>query len=71
MAFTGLWNGFWWSDGTVMRIFIVTTNATDIHERLSVTLEHSDGPTWLGKVVDDPATLLRPSGDAVLACEWG
>jgi putative SOS response-associated peptidase YedK len=31
-----------------------------------VILQPTNWPVWLGEVEDDPATLLRPSGDDVL-----
>ena len=71
MAFGGLWEGFKWPDGTVLRTFtIITTNANEtvgeLHNRIPVILEQQDWPTWLGEVEGDPAALLRPIGDDVL-----
>jgi putative SOS response-associated peptidase YedK len=71
MAFDGLWEGFKWPDGTVLRTFtIITTNANEtvgqLHNSMPVILEQQDWPTWLGEVEGDPATLLRPADDHVL-----
>ena len=71
MAFAGLWEGFKWPDGTVLRTFtIMTTNANEmvgeLHNRMPVILEPQDWPTWLGEVEGYPAALLRPIGDDVL-----
>ena len=71
MAFAGLWKGFKWPDGTVLRTFtIITINANEtvgeLHNRMPVILEQQDWPTWLGEVEGDPATLLRPADDDVL-----
>ena len=71
MAFDGLWEGFKWPDGTVLRTFtIITTNANEtvreLHNRMPVILEQQDWPTWLGEVEGDPAALLRPAGDDLL-----
>jgi hypothetical protein len=70
MPFAGLWEGFKWPDGTVLRTFTITTYANEVvgelHDRMPVILEPEDWPTWLGEVEGDPATLLRPAGDDVL-----
>src|SRR6478672_7747897 len=71
MAFAGLWEGFRWTGGTVLRTFtIITAYANEIigelHDRLPVTLEPQDWPTWLGGVEDDPAEMMRPAGEDVL-----
>lgn len=71
MAFAGLWEGFKWPDGTVLRTFtIVTTDANammaELHDRMPVILEPQDWPTWLGEIEGDLAALLRPAGDDVL-----
>jgi putative SOS response-associated peptidase YedK len=71
MAFAGLWEGFKWPDGTVLRTFtIITTYANEVvgelHDRMPVILEPEDWPTWLGEVTGDPAGLLKPAGDDVL-----
>jgi putative SOS response-associated peptidase YedK len=71
MAFAGLWEGFKWPDGTVLRTFtIITTNANatvgELHNRMPVIVEQQDWPTWLGEVAGDRATLLRPAGEDVL-----
>ena len=71
LAFAGLWEGFRWPDGTVLRSFaIVTTNANAdvamIHDRMPVILEPADWPVWLGEIEGDPATLLRPAPDGTL-----
>ena len=55
MIFEGLWEGFKWPEGTVLRTFtIVTTNANlimaELHDRMSAILEPQDLPTWLGEV---------------------
>ncbi len=60
MALAGLWEGFKWSDGTVLRTFtIITTDANEtvgeLHNRMPVILEQQDWPTWLGEVEGDPA----------------
>jgi hypothetical protein len=66
MPFAGLWEGFKWPDGTVLRTFTITTYANEVvgelHDRMPVILEPEDWPTWLGEVEGDPATLLRPAG---------
>ena len=71
MAFAGLWEGFRWTDGTVLRTFtIITTYANEmvgeLHDRMPVILEPSDWPTWLGEVEGAPAALMRPAGEDVL-----
>jgi putative SOS response-associated peptidase YedK len=55
VAFAGLWEGFKWPDGTVLRTFtIVTTYANkvggELHDRMPVILEPEDWPAWLGEV---------------------
>jgi putative SOS response-associated peptidase YedK len=54
MAFAGLWEGYRWPDGTVLRTFaIITTNAnaelTGLHDRMPVILDRADWPAWLGE----------------------
>ena len=51
MAFAGLWEGFRWPDGTVLRTFtIITTNANamiaELHDRMPVILEPQDWLPW-------------------------
>ena len=62
MAFAGLWEGFRWPDGAVLRTFtIITTYANEIigelHDRMPVILEPPDWPTWLGEVEGEPCRL--------------
>ena len=57
IAFAGLWEGFKWPDGTVLRTFtIITTNANatvgGLHDRMPVILETPDWPMWLAEVED-------------------
>jgi putative SOS response-associated peptidase YedK len=71
MAFAGLWEGFRWPDGTVLRTFTrITTEANammaELHGRMPDILESEDWPTWLGEVEGEPATLSKPAGDDVL-----
>jgi putative SOS response-associated peptidase YedK len=71
MAFAGLWEGFRWPDGAVLRTFtIITTYANEIigelHDRMPVILEPPDWPTWLGEVEGNPVALMRPIGEDVL-----
>jgi putative SOS response-associated peptidase YedK len=71
MAFAGLWEGFRWPDGTVLRTFtLITTEANammaELHGRMPDILESEDWPTWLGEVEGEPATLSKPAGDDVL-----
>ena len=54
MAFGGLWDGFKWPDGTVLRKFTaITTNAkatvVEQHDRMPVIIEPHHLPTWLGR----------------------
>jgi putative SOS response-associated peptidase YedK len=70
-AFAGLWEGFRWPDGKVLRTFtIITSYANEIigelHDRMPVILEPPDWPTWLGEVEGDPSALMRPAGEDVL-----
>jgi putative SOS response-associated peptidase YedK len=70
MAFAGLWEGFKWSDGTVMRTFkIITTTAdtmmAELHNRMPVILEPQDWSACLGEVEVDAATLLRHAGNVL------
>ena len=69
MAFTGLWEGFRWADGTVTRSFAIITTAAnadvaELHDRMPVILEPADWPVWLGEVEGDPGSLLHspPAG---------
>jgi putative SOS response-associated peptidase YedK len=69
MAFAGLWEGYRWLDGTVLRTFaIITTNANadmiGLHDRTPVILDQADWPAWLGK--GDRAALLRLAPDGTL-----
>jgi putative SOS response-associated peptidase YedK len=71
MAFAGLWEGFKWIDGTVLRTFtIITTSANammaELHDRMPVILEPQDWSAWLGGVEVDAVTLLRPAGGDAL-----
>ena len=71
LALAGLWEGFRWPDGTILRSFaIITTDANaevaPIHDRMPVILEPADWPTWLGEVAGDPVALLRPAPDGIL-----
>lgn len=38
----------------------------DLRDRTAMILEPNEWPTWMGKIKDDPRTLLRPSADDVL-----
>lgn len=69
--FAGLWEGFRWPDGTILRSFaIVTTQANAemavLHERMPVILEPADWPAWLGETEADATRLLRPAPDGTL-----
>jgi putative SOS response-associated peptidase YedK len=71
IAFAGLWEGFRWPDGKVTPSFtIVTTNANDtvgeLYDRMPAILAPQDWPLWLGEVVGDPATMLKPASEDVL-----
>ena len=71
MAFAGLWEGYRWLDGTVLRTFaIITTCAnadmTGLHDRMLVILDQPDWPAWLGEADGDRAALLRPAPDGTL-----
>lgn len=71
LAFAGLWDGWRWPNGDVLRTFaIITTEAnatmTDIHDRMPAILEMADWPAWLGEAEGDPVALLRPAADDVL-----
>ena len=70
MALAGLWEGFRWPDGKVLRTFTIITYANEIigelHDRMPVILEPPYRPTWLGEVEGDPAALLRPTSEDVL-----
>ena len=55
MAFAGLWEGFKWTDGAVLRTFtIIATSANrmmaELHDRMPVILEPQDWSAWLGEV---------------------
>ena len=65
MAFAGLWEGYRWLDGTVLRTFaIITTGAnadmTGLHNRMPVILDQADWPEWLGEAEGDRTAMLRP-----------
>jgi putative SOS response-associated peptidase YedK len=71
MAFAGLWEGYRWLDGTVLRTFaIITTNAnadmTGLHDRMPLILDQADWPAWLGEAEGDRAALLRLAPDGTL-----
>jgi putative SOS response-associated peptidase YedK len=71
MAFAGLWEGYRWPSGDVLRTFtIVTTSANaemaPLHGRMPVILEPPDWPRWLGEAEGDPAALMRPAPDGTL-----
>ena len=73
IAFAGLWEGFRWPSGEVMRTFcIITTTPNEvmrpIHDRMPVVLEPEDWPVWLGEASGDPGALLHPPADEVLRC---
>jgi putative SOS response-associated peptidase YedK len=64
MTFAGLWEGFKWTDGVVLRTFtIITTSANrmmaELHNRMPVILEPQDWSAWLGEGEVDTATLLK------------
>lgn len=71
LAIAGLWETFRRSDGEVVRTYcIITVVATgaiaEIHDRMPLVLNEPDWPVWLGEVLGDPVTLLRPPADDVL-----
>jgi putative SOS response-associated peptidase YedK len=71
MAFAGLWEGYRWLDGTVLRTFaIITTGAnadmTGLHNRMPVILDQADWPEWLGEAEGDRTAMLRPVPDGTL-----
>jgi putative SOS response-associated peptidase YedK len=71
MAFAGLWEGFRWPDGTVLRTFAIITISANadmmgLHDRMPVILDQPDWAAWLGEVEGDPGTLLRPAPDGTL-----
>jgi putative SOS response-associated peptidase YedK len=73
MAFAGLWEGFRWPSGEVMRTFcIITTSANDvmrpIHDRMPVVLEPEDWPVWLGETTGNPSVSLHPPAEEILQC---
>jgi putative SOS response-associated peptidase YedK len=72
MAIAGLWEAFVTPRREVIRTYCVITieaNAmvAPIHDRMPLVLEQSDWPIWLGEVSGDPAALLRPPADHVVA----
>jgi putative SOS response-associated peptidase YedK len=71
MAFAGLWEGYRWPDGTVLRTYTIVTiraNAemVELHERMPVILEARDWPAWLGETPGDPTELMHPAPDGTL-----
>ena len=55
----------------MLRTFaIITTDANatirQLHDRMPVILEPDAWPVWLGEVVGDPGSLLRPAAEDVL-----
>ena len=71
LAIAGLWNAVRQPDGVVLRTYcIITVEAqgavAGIHDRMPLVLEAQDWPVWLGEVVGDPATLLRPRDGELL-----
>jgi putative SOS response-associated peptidase YedK len=71
MAFAGLWEGFRWPDGSVLRTFAITTtsvnaNMAGLHDRMLVILDQPDWPVWLGEADGDRAALLRSAPDGTL-----
>ena len=58
------------SGGYAKTFTIITTDAnasvTNLHDRMRVILMPQDRPTWLGKVDNDPRTLLGPAAEDVL-----
>jgi putative SOS response-associated peptidase YedK len=71
LAFAGIWEGWRFPDGNVLRTFaIITTEANAqmavLHNRMPVILEAEDWPVWLGEVEGDPQPLLKPAKQSIL-----
>lgn len=65
VALAGLWEGFRWPNGEVMRSFcVVTVPANEMispyHDRMPLVLDEPDFAVWLGEKDGDPVALLRP-----------
>ena len=63
MALAGLWEGFKWPDGTVLRTFtIMTTNANEmvgeLHNRMPVILPRAAEAIWLDRTIEEAQKLL-------------
>ena len=71
LAFAGIWEGWRFPDGEVLRTFaILTTTANPqmsvLHDRMPVILEAPDWAVWLGEGEADTMALLRPSSEGTL-----
>lgn len=69
MALAGLWEGWRYGGGQVLRSFtILTTQACQalahLHHRMAVVVEPDEWPVWLGEQHGDWLGLLRPSAAA-------
>ena len=72
MAIAGLWEAFSGPGGEIVRTYCILTieaagEVAKIHDRMPLVLEERDWPLWLGEVPGDPATLLQPPADDLLA----
>ena len=70
MACAGLWEGWQQPDGAWLRSYAIVTCAAAgrqalLHERMPVILPREAWDEWLGG--DDPAALLKPAEDSLLA----
>lgn len=70
MACAGLWEGWKQPDGEWLRTYSIITCAAAgrqalLHERMPVILPPGSWEAWLSG--DDPASLLKPAEDALLA----
>ncbi|WP_198373287.1 SOS response-associated peptidase [Roseomonas rosulenta] len=70
MACAGLWEGWKQPDGDWLRTYSIITCAAAgrqalLHERMPVILPREDWDAWLDG--DNPASLLRPAQDGLLA----
>jgi putative SOS response-associated peptidase YedK len=67
IAFGGIWEAWRSPEGERLQTFAtITTVANELLAPMSVIIEKTNWPVWLGEAEGDPAVLLRPAPDDVL-----
>jgi len=72
LAIAGLWGAFHRPDGGIVRTYCIITvpaqgTIAEIHDRMPLVLNETDWAVWLGETPGDPAALLRPASDTLVA----